>query len=1022
MPGESPAEWTLTAPMNFFSSPEHQPDAPTGAFVVHDAVAGRLRLRHPGLRGREEACRRATDALKRIPGVHAVRVSAVTGSALVAYQFPATCNELLLAADAVVGGFDAPTPPLRTAAVLPATAGEDAAAHADAVLELAARLDARLVDGLTAQDAAARVAKWGRNELPRAKARSAAAIFAEQMTSLPIALLAASAALSVATGGLADAVMIAAVVLVNAGIATVTEREADRTIVNLMDDAPQPAIVIRDGARQIVDPAELTVGDLLLIERGAMIAADARLVESDGLSVNESPLTGEAQPAAKDALAVLPADTLICDRRNMVFRGTAVTGGSGAAIVTAVGARTEIGRVQQMLGAVRPPETPIQRELGEVGRELVLINGVICVCVFGLGMMRGHPLLQTLRSAISLAVAAIPEGLPAVATTTLAIGVQDMRRRKVLVRKIDAVETLGAVEVVGLDKTGTLTENRMAAVAVHVDGASFDLRDGILLRDGKVTDGVQRALARQLFEVATLCSDAVAMRGESGFAIDGTPTETALLAAGVSLGVDPVALRLSARVLAGAARGDGRKRMSTLHEMAEGARLLCVKGDPLEVMARCSRRFCGDGVMAFDEGARAAALKANDRMAGDALRVLGVAFADGGGDPRDESDLVWLGLAGIANPIRSSVRPALRQLHRAGVRTVMITGDQSATAFAIARKLDLNAGGELRVLEAGQIANVSPELFGALAAQPDVFARVSPVDKLNIVKALQANGRVVAMTGDGVNDGPALRAADVGIAMGGEGTDVARQVADIVLASDDMDGVVEAIRLGRATYANIRKVLRYLVSTNASETFVMLGAALFNLGEPLTPMQLLWLNLATDALPALALGLEPPESDVLEHPPHDPSAPILGADDFRRTLREGAVMGSAALMAYLSAGGVAGSARASTVTFHGLTFGQLLHSLACRSETRGLMAEIGRRPNTRLYEGVALSALFQCAAQFLPPTRRFLGLSPLRLRDVLRIGAVAVGSSLVNDAIGQALEHRAGHGRLARHDGGQRVS
>ncbi len=995
--------------MNFISKPKDQPDAPGGAFVVHDAVVGRLRLRHPCLRGRDAACRRAEDVLKRIPGVRAVKMSAVTGSALVAYRFPASRAQLLLTMDAAVMDADAPLSPQEPC--------DEAIAHAAPVGELAARLDARLVQGLSAPEAATRVARWGRNELPQATPRSAAAIFAEQMTSLPIALLAASAALSVATGGLADAAMIAAVVLVNAGIATATERDADRTIVNLMDDAPRQAAVVRDGSRRIVDPAELTVGDLILIERGMMIPADARLVESDGLSVNESPLTGEAQPAAKDALAVLPAETVVSERRNMVFRGTAATGGSGAAIVTAVGRGTEIGRVQEMLGAVRPPETPIERELGEVGRELVLVNGLICACVFGIGMMRGHPMLQTMRSAISLAVAAIPEGLPAIATTTLAIGVQDMRRRKVLVRKIDAVETLGAVEVVGLDKTGTLTENRMAAVAAHLGDAFFDLHDGALLRDGEETDGAHRALARKLFEVATLCSDAVARRKEDGVEIDGTPTETALLAAGVSLGVDPVTLRLSARVLSSAARGDGRKRMSTLHETADGARLLCVKGDPVEVLARCSRRLGREGVAALDDGARAAALKANDRMAGDALRVLGVAFAEGGGDPRDESDLVWLGLVGIANPIRASVRPALKQLHRAGVRTVMITGDQSATAYAIARKLDLAEGGELRLLEAGQIATVRPELFEALAAQPDVFARVSPVDKLNIVKALQANGRIVAMTGDGVNDGPALRAADVGIAMGGEGADVARQVADIVLASDDMDGVVEAIRLGRATYANIRKVLRYLVSTNASETFVMLGAALFDLGEPLTPMQLLWINLATDALPALALGLEPPEADVLEQPPHDPSAPILGPEDFRRTLREGAVMGGAALVAYLSANGNA--ARASTVAFHGLTFGQLLHALACRSQTKGLTAEIGRRPNTRLYEGVALSLLFQGVAQALPSTRRLLGLAPLGPADALRIGAVALGSSLANDAIGRAL--RARDARLARQHGGQRV-
>jgi Ca2+-transporting ATPase len=997
--------------------------APMGARIVHDAVPGRLRLRHASLIGDDGQRQQIEKALRRLPGVTSVKTNGLTGSALITFHAPATAELLAAALDAA--SLEAKTSllaPESAAIAYPESppADDAQACHAESADVVASRLSTRLANGLSAQEAAARVAKWGRNELKPAEPRSAMAIFAGQMTSLPIALLAVSAALSLATGGVADAVMIGAVVLVNASIATATEREADRTILGLMAERPQPATVIRDGALRTIDPAEMTIGDILLIERDTLIPADARLIRSDDLSVNESPLTGEAHPATKDAHALLPPETVVSDRRNMVFRGTAVTGGSGSAIVTAVGARTEMGRVQELLGAVRPPETPIQRELGEVGRELVIINGLICASVFALGMFRGHPLVNTLRSAISLAVAAIPEGLPAVATTTLAIGVQDMRKRKVLVRKIDAVETLGAVEVVGLDKTGTLTENRMAAEAVHVDGAMLGLHEGRLLLDGEETDGALRDMARRLFEVATLCSDAVAMRSKNGVTIEGTPTETALLTAGVALGVDPVDLRLCARVVASAARGDGRKRISTLHETPEGAGLLCVKGDPVEVLARCARRQTREGVVPMDDTARAAALRANERMAGDALRVLGVAFREGGGDPRDERDLVWLGLAGMANPIRPSVRPALRQLHHAGVRTVMITGDQSATAFAIARNLDLAEGGELRVLEAGQIAEMPSELLEALASQPHVFARVSPVDKLNIVKALQANGRIVAMTGDGVNDGPALRAADVGIAMGGEGADVARQVADIVLATDDMDGVVEAIRLGRATYANIRKALRYLVSTNASETFAMLGAALVNANEPLSPMQLLWLNLATDALPALALGLEAPESDVLDQPPHDPAAPIMGANDFRRVLREGAVMGTAALIGYYSAGGFAANARANTVVFHGLTLAQLLHAIACRSETRGLTAEFGRPPSPRLYGGVGASLLFQSAAQFLPAARGFLRLAPLGPGDFLRIGAIAVGSSLANDFLGYIVERPAAR-RAAGHDGESHV-
>ncbi|MBI1980648.1 MAG: cation-transporting P-type ATPase [Methylocystis sp.] len=966
------------------------------AELIHDACAGRVRIRHMGLRGRAPLARAVEERFRRLPGVLQARASELTGSTLVEFQPPMTTARLMQALEAAIA-----EEPARNAGE--GSRAPETAAHAETIEALAGRLETNVACGLTTAEAAARLEKWGHNELRREEPRSAASIFAEQMTSLPVALLAASAAVSLATGGVVDAVMIAAVVLVNAGIATATERQADRTILSLAAEEPSDAAVFRDGARVRIESRDLTPGDLLLIERGAFVAADARLIASDDLTVNESPLTGEAQPAPKDEKFILSPETGVPDRRNMVFRGTAVTGGSGVAIVTAVGAHTEMGRVQQLLGALRPPPTPIQRELGEVERELVVVNGLICASVFALGLLRGHGLIRTLRSAISLAVAAIPEGLPAVATTTLALGVQDMRKRKVLVRKIDAVETLGAVETIGLDKTGTLTENRMATVSVHADGAAFELRRGRLSRDGAEAPAETIAIARRLFEVATLCSDAGVRPAGSGWEIDGTPTETALIEAGVAMEIDPIALRRSVCTVTCVARGEGRKRMSTLHEAADGARILCVKGDPVEVLARCAARRTADGVAPLDDAARRAILKANERMAGDALRVLGVAVGEAGGDPRDERDLIWLGLAGMANPIRASVAPALKQLHRAGVRTVMITGDQSATAFAIARRLDLNDGGELRVLEAGQMMKMRPETLEALARQPHVFARVSPVDKLNIVKALQGHGHIVAMTGDGVNDGPALRAADVGIAMGGEGADVARRVADIVLATDDMDGIVEAIRLGRATYANIRKVLRYLVSTNASETIAMFGAALVG-GEPLTPMQLLWLNLATDALPAIALGVEPPEPDVLDKPPHDPKAPILGAADFRRILREGSVMGVAALLGYFSLNGGAGGARASTVAFHGITCGQLLHSLACRSELRGLSFEPGRSPNVALYGGVGATLLAQVGVQLFTLTRRLLGLSPLGAGDIMRIGAIALGSSLANDIIGRMAD------------------
>jgi Ca2+-transporting ATPase len=975
------------------------------AEIVHRAVPGRVRFRHAGLIAQGELAQAVAASLPSLAGVVSARANPLTGSVLIHYAPPATIPRLAERIDDLIAGR---VP--RTAHIMPHAVAKLALPveswHAETPREAAERLGGDLLAGLKADSIRTRLNLHGPNEIKRLEPRSIPAIFAEQMTSLPIALLGASACLSLLTGGIADAVMIAAVVLLNAGIATATERQAEHTILGLSRYAPKPVPAIRDGAKIIVPPAELVPGDLILLARGTLIAADARLVASDDLTVNESALTGEAFAVHKEAGLALPEDTPLAERRNMVFRSTVVTGGSGAALVTATGMTTEIGRVQQLLGAVEAPETPIQRQLGEVERELIIVNGLICGAILGLGLTRGQPLIPLLRSAISLAVAAIPEGLPAVATTALALGIQDMRKRNVFVRKIDAIETLGAVEVLGLDKTGTLTENRMAAAAVHVGGASLTLEKGSLRSGAAGTADGAELILRRLLEVTALCSDAVLKPIDGGYIVEGTPTESALIEAALANGIDVAGLRLKARVLATAPRGDRRKRMSTLHATASGP-LLCVKGDPLEVLTRSARYRTVAGIAPLDPETRAVVLDANQRMAGRALRVLGVAMAEADGDPHAERDLVWLGLVGLANPIRPSVVPALRQLRRAGIRTVMITGDQSATAFAIARELDLANGGELKVLEAGQITGLQSDLLAALVGKPQVFARVNPVDKLNIVKALQTDGHIVAMTGDGINDGPALRAADIGISMGGEGTDVAREVADIVLASDDLEGMIEAIRLGRATYANIRKVLRYLVSTNAAETFAMLGTAVTGAGEAMTPMQLLWLNLISDPLPALALALEAPEEDVLEQPPHDPRAPILATGDFRQILREGLVMGTAALAGYFFAGGGADGARGGTIAFHGLTFAQLLHALASRSQTRGLAAEFSRKPNPVLYGTLAASAAIQAGAQLFPLSRRLLNLAPLRSGDVLAIAAIAAGSTIANDVASYLLRDKA---------------
>jgi Ca2+-transporting ATPase len=966
------------------NKPAHRRRSAALPEVVHDAVAGRVRFRCAALRGRTRLVRPIIDALRAQPGVRSAKASATTGSVVVAFAAPASRDAIARTIARAAEGRGTPAPPGAPGFELPpppATASDWHARDAASVLRDLCPQGKR---GLRSAEAARRLARLGPNALARAEPRSSWAIFGEQLTNLPTALLGASATLSLLTGGIADAIAIGFVVLANGTIAAASERQAERTILGLSAVTPQPVRVRREGKTQRLAPDVLVPGDLIELEPATLVAADARLLETDELTVNESALTGEALPVRKLAEATLRADTPLADRTNMVFRGTAVTGGQGLAVVVATGAQTEIGRIQMLLGSVTPPQTPIQRQLGDLERELVIVNGAICAAVFALGLLRGQGVLPMMRSAISLAVAAIPEGLPAVATTTLALGVQDMRKRDVLVRQLDAVETLGAVEVIGLDKTGTLTENRMAVEAVHVCGELQEF------------DGLRpwpRRIAARMLEAAALCSDAALMGSGKTFRIEGTPTESALVQAALDLGVDVVSQRAGQPIVGSAPRTHGRKRMSTLHALAGGGKRLYVKGDPLEVIECCTHRLCERGAVPFDAAARADVQRANQRMAGRALRVLGMAVGENGGDPHAEHGLTWLGLAGLANPVRHGAVPAIRVLHKAGMRTVMITGDQSATAYAIAKALDLGDGGEIRVLEAGQIKGVDPKVLQALAAHPHVFARVSPADKLAIVRALQAEGRIVAMTGDGINDGPALKAADVGIAMGSGGTDVAREVADIVLATDQLSGVIDAVRLGRATFANIRKVLRFLVSTNAGETLMVLGASVLGLREPLTPMQLLWLNLVTDVFPALALGLEPPEDDVLEQPPHNPRAPILDRADFRRLLIEGGVIGASGLAASLAAG--------NTAAFHGITLAQLAHAIACRSERHGVLEELRRPPNRKLYAAIAGGIGLQVAAQTLPFLRQLLGLAPLTARSLAATAAVVASSATINELLGR---------------------
>lgn len=945
--------------------------------TVHE-LPGRVRLRHHPVRRNPDLARHVEMAIAALAGVRRVHINTLTASILVEFSAPCSPAALRRAIASALMSHPEEEPFRREAEV--ARGPEPEAWHAMSASDALRLLGSDATLGLTADEARQRLLRHGPNELPAAQPRSLTELVTGQLATLPVALLSVSALLSVATGGLVDAVVILGVVAVNAAIATTTERQAERTILGLRSYTHQPVAVARGGELRKEDPAELVPGDIIVLAPGALVPADARLVTSQDLAVNEAALTGEALPVQKDAKALCPPGAVLSDRRNMVYRGTAVTGGGAIAVVTATGPSTEIGRVQSLLGQLHPPPTPIQRQLGGLERNLVIVNGLVCGGVLLIGLLRGQPLLPLVRSAVSLAVAAIPEGLPAIATTAMAVGVSEMRRRDIHIRKIDAVETLGGVGAVALDKTGTLTGHDMAVAAMHVDGAFLD-------GPPATAASGQLDTARAMLRCAALCSEVDLVAGR----LEGSATEKALVAAALDLGIDVADLRRRWPLRRKALRAEGRKRMSTEHESESGLRLF-VKGDPREVLERCALRRTSAGDVPMEAESRQKILAANERMAGLALRVLGMAEGAGGQDLADETGLTWLGLAGMANPLRPGVRETIQVFHDAGIRTIMITGDQSATAYAIAKQLDLGVDSEIRVLEAGAIRGLDPETLAALAGKADVFARVSPTDKLQIVRALQAGGRIVAMTGDGVNDGPALRAADVGIALGASGTDVAREVADIVLGNDQLGGLVEALRLGRASHVNIRKVLHYLLSTNASESMLMALSAVTGLREPLTPLQLLWLNLVTDVFPAIALGLEPPEEGVLRRPPLDPRQAILRPEDFVRLLREASIMTAASLAVYAMAG--RNGQPAGPVVFHTLTLSQILHVLMCRSESGGRRTGAERRVTPRLVGAMGLGLGLQVAAQAVPPLRWLLGLAPLAPGSLLLI-ACGAGSTLL---------------------------
>jgi Ca2+-transporting ATPase len=900
----------------------------------------------------------------RLPEAEAARVTAVLEASVRRYDpLPAVAPRVVAPTVPKAASRRLPARPAQPAASAAVAAGRAKRLHDDHAMPLAdllRRLGAAEA-GLPAAEAAARLRRHGANRLSEIAARGDLEILLAQFGSLPVGLLAGAGVMALASRAWLDAGAIASVLAANAGIGFVTEREADRTVNSLSRLAPARARVLRDGVECEVPADDVVPGDVLLLAPGDAIAADARVLVSHRLSVNEAALTGESLPVRKEPVPRLPRDLPLGERRNMLFMGTVVSGGTGRAVVVATAHGTALGAIRALAEGAAAPRTRLQSQLDRLGRDLGLGTAALAALVFAAGLLRGRPALPLLRATISLAVAAIPEGLPAVATSLLAAGIRRMKASGVFARNLDAVENLGALDVVCLDKTGTLTENRMRVAAVSFGAQRIEV--------GSTAAAALRALPADWLRAAALCNEA-----EPGADGGGSATERALLELIGLAGGNVAALRRAHPRLALKQRSEHHPYMVTLHADGRRGAFVAVKGRPQEVLARCTAWHDGRSVRPLDARSRAALLRENDRLAGLGLRVLALACRRQPARRLGETGgLVWLGMVGLSDPIRAGVPEVIARFRRAGVRPLMLTGDQLGTARAVARGIGLDPGP--RVVDAAGL----PEHADPLSAVVDdaaAFARATPAMKLELVRALQARGHVVAMTGDGINDGPALKTADVGFAMGASGTDFAHAMSDLVLHHDHPAGILDAIAEGRTAYLNVKKAVRYLLATNLSELAVAGTATLVGLPEPFDPLGLLWVNIATDVSPAIALGLEPAEPDIMERPPFGRGAALLDRAEWRRLGIDGGAIAAATLAAFVFGVSRYGEGpRARTLALNTLTVGQLLHAFSARSEAR--LAQVGAFGNRRLNLAVGATLALQAGTILVPPLRRLLRNAPL---------------------------------------------
>jgi P-type Ca2+ transporter type 2C len=885
--------------------------------------------------------------------------------------------------------------------------------------EVLEQLETSIENGLSNDTATRLFSQFGPNELVERGIKNPWRILWEQFTATMVLILIIAAVISIFLGETRDAIAIMVIVILNGLLGFQQEYKAEQAMAALKKMSVPTVKVRRDGHVHEMSARQLVPGDIIILEAGDLVPADCRLVETVNLRIQEAALTGESEPVDKDAVFTSSADLPLGDRINMAYLGTVVTYGRGLAAVVATGMSTELGNIAEMIQTAVQEPTPLQRRLDQLGKGLAIAALVLVSIVFFLGLLRGEDLRLMFMTAISMAVAAVPEGLPAVVTITLALGAQRMLKRRALIRKLPAVETLGSVTVICSDKTGTLTENRMTVTVLDAAGVSVNLIDDLgqmFARKNelpnqdslnkKISGIKEKPALILLLTGAALSNDAVLESNNGEFETIGDPTETALLLAAAKMGLAKDELEDLFQRKAEVPFDSVRKRMSTIHKVPdsdtqvpqmfelvwnrgdvfkEASYVEFTKGAVDSLLLVSGSVWVNDHREPLDDHWEQRILKANDELAQNGMRVLGVAYRPMDVLPDDlseeqlERDLVFVGMVGMIDPARPEAREAVTKCKTAGIRPVMVTGDHPLTAHYIAKELGIT--GDDGILAGRKISEMSFEELEEVVEKVNVFARVSPENKLNIVQALQSQGHIVAMTGDGINDAPALRKADIGVAMGITGTDVAKEAADMVLLDDNFATIVAAVEEGRTIYDNVRKFIKYTMTSNSGEIWVMLFAPFFGMPLPLLPLQILWINLVTDGLPGLAFAVEPSERDIMKRKPFHPRENIFGRGMGRHIIWVGLLMGLVSLLLGFFMWAL-DDLHWQTMVFTTLTLSQMGHALAIRSTKESLFS-IGILTNKALMGAVLLTFFMQIAVIYLPFLQKIFDTKPLSIAHLL---------------------------------------